>query len=209
MPKSLADLRAGTPARPERSLTVTVGEGVRYVAKIMALQDELEEAVTRMTGDGSPRKMGEGVPPELDALREQIAEQARLMGDYEGTILIRATRTDGEWRRWCNEHPPREDGKPGRDRDVELTGWSDGRRSVARCNADALMDDLATYVVEWEGERLEDGDFDRLGIAGPDRKQIARMVVDMYENEALDVPKWRRGLSGIQASATSSDSPNA
>lgn len=209
MAKKLAELRSEGPARPERSLVVVVGEGVRHVAAIMQMQDQLEAAVTRMTTDGGPRKMSEGVPGEVTELRDKIAAEATAMGEYEGTLLIRATRPDGDWRRWCNEHPPRAVDTPGRDRDVELTGWSDGSRSVARCNADALLLDLDTYVVEWEGEPLGEGDFDRLGISGPDQKQIARLVVDMYENEAMSIPFWRRSLSGMQTSANSSLLPSA
>ncbi|MCM0622720.1 hypothetical protein [Nocardioides bruguierae] len=206
MPKSLAELTAGTPSRPERPATVVVGDGVKFLVEITNLQTELEDLLReRMAEPGAargPRKMGEGA--DVIELQQKIAAAADAMGEYEGRLTVRATRSDGEWRQWVDKHPPRAEGEPGRNRDVELTGFDDGTRTWARCNADALLDDLATYVVAWEDEPLAEGQFDALGVSPPDKKILARTVIGIYEDEAVDIPKWRRGLSGMQTSAPSS-----
>ena len=70
------------------------------------------------------------------------------------------------------------------------------------------MGDLATYVVAWNGEPLEPGDFDALNLLRPDKKAIASIVVGLYET-GDDVPKLRSGLLAHLASVRSSNSPDA
>ena len=82
---------------------------------------------------------------------------------------------------------------------IVALGWRD---------SDALIDDLPRYVTAWNGETLEDGDFDALGLMRPDKKQIARMVVGLYET-GDGLGELRRGLSAHLTSAASSVSPEA
>lgn len=211
--KTIAELRAEKAVRPSTTYKATVGQGRQYVAEIQSLTNEhdtlLEErdTVSQQASD-RPRAMGEtGIPPrvaEIDArvseIKARLSELLALIAEYEGDVTITATATDGEWAQWRIKHPARADGEPGsvEDRIVSL-GW---------CDSDALIDDLSRYVTAWNGESLEDGDFDALGLMRPDKKQIARMVVGLYET-GDGLGELRRGLSAHLTSAAPSPSPAA
>lgn len=201
MTKSLAELRAQPPApRPERPHTMCLA--THLIGEFMSLTDELEtldrqraEAAAAASSSGGPRtgrpaRSGEGAEhPRVAAIRARMLEIADEMEEYEGVLVVRAVKTEGEWRNWANAHPGREEGEDGHARDQEVT--------FGFCNADDLIDDLATYAVKWNGEDLAPGDWDehiapdaRLG----DKKKLARLVVGMYESD-VDIPKLRAGLS--------------
>lgn len=208
MPKSLAEHRAAKPrARAERAHTVCLAP--HLVAEVGTLTDELQSVAVKIeqverqlpseddSKGGPPQRLNDS--PENQALRSQRddlkdrAEQikARMselldeMAEDEGELRVRAV-DDGDWRLWTDQHPAREKGEPGHKRDEEVTG--------GYCNADDLIDDLATYVWSWNGERLADGDWDLLGVSPADKKQIATLVVSLYESDA-SIPKWRSALS--------------
>jgi hypothetical protein len=115
-----------------------------------------------------PRKIGDSttLTPRMVEIRERLAELRDLMGEYEGELTIRATKTDGEWEQWRIAHPARDEDEPGHKDDLMLTGGC--------CNADDLIADLATYVVAWKGEPLESGDFEALNLLRPDKKRSPR-----------------------------------
>jgi hypothetical protein len=192
MPKSLADLRASRPqSRPERAYTVCLAQ--HLVAEVGTLTEELQSIAVRAVkaddedhDDGPPKRLGEGDPPRAEEIRTRLRELLDEMAEYEGELRVRATRTDGDWRRWTNEHPARDEDEPGHKRDQEVTGGF--------CNADALIDDLGTYAWSWNGERLEAGDWDVLGVSPADQKRIGTLVVSLYESDA-SIPKWRSALS--------------
>ena len=193
MPKSLADLRSARPqSRPERAYTVCLAQ--HLVAEVSTLTEELQGLAVRAVrngddedSDGPPKRQAQS-DDELraDEIRARLREVLDEMAEYEGELRIRAVRDDGDWRRWTNEHPAREEGEPGHKRDLEVTGGF--------CNADDLIDDLGTYAWSWNGERLEDGDWTLLGISPADQKRIATLVVSLYESDA-SIPKWRSALS--------------
>lgn len=199
MVKSMAELRAErSTTRPSRTYRATVGEGQKYVAEVQALTAENDDLLLRHAAEQGPRKMG--MQPELPArvveIRERVAELSGLMADYEGDLTITATRSDGDWAQWKIEHPARDEGEPGATEDDVVGGF---------CNATDLLEDLATYVTHWEGEKLEAGDFEALNLLRGDRKEIARVVVSMYE-QAANLPKLRSGLQLLLASGPSSPS---
>lgn len=225
MAKSLAELRAEKfSARPERPYTAVVGEGQKYVieiqrltaehdglvAEIAAIEDRLEAAQERAAE--RPTAMGEKVAPEVADLRARLTEarsrvneiRVRLgvvteqMADYEGEVTVRATRPDGDWAQWKIAHPARDEDKPGHRDDLMV--------SFGYCNAADLMDDIARYVVAWQGEPLAEGDFDALNLLPSDKKAIARIVVNMYE-AGDDLPKLRSGLAALLKSADFSALP--
>jgi hypothetical protein len=207
MSRTLADLRASKPAsRPERSLTVCLRP--ELVAEVQALTSELESLPVPPRSvesddeerDGRPKRQGEGRDPRALEIQERLSSLLAEMAEHEGELRVRAI-SDGEWRRWVNEHPPRDEGKPGHQRDQEV--------AFGYCNADALIDALGRFAYTWNGEPLAEGDWKehlepRLG--SPDLKQSATAVVAMHESR-LDFRQWRSGLSASLRTLTDSDSP--
>ena len=121
------------------------------------------------------------------------------MAEHEGELRLRAL-TDGEWRRWVNEHPPREEGKPGHQRDQEVT--------AGYCNADDLIDALGLWAHAWNGEPLAEGDWDIIAanLGSPDFKAAAQTVVGMHET-AVPFRQWRSVLSASLKKLDGSASP--
>lgn len=212
MSKSLADLRA-EPAesrpRDERSMKVCLRPHI--VAQIQSLSDEwaaLPAVEPTAEGDDSPvRKMGQGVEkhPREAEIRQEMSDLLDEMAEYEGELVVRATKTDGEWRRWCDTHPARTEGESGYDRDRAVAGGF--------CNADDLIDDLGTYASRWNGDDLGPTDWAKIlspQIGLPDKKEAAIAVVSMYE-VGQDFPQWRSALSANlkRSSASASRSASA
>ena len=188
--------------RPSKPFKVTVGAGQKYVSEIMELDSELGDIKAAITiAKAAPRKSAETteVPKRMKEIHDRMGVLLEEMSRYEGTLTITATKSDGEWAQWKIEHPAREGGEPGSRDDFITSGL---------CNADDLMDDLATYVTHWEGEPLRDGHFDRMGILRPDKKAIAAIVINLYE-EGDNLPKLRSNLSAALASERSSSSPDS
>lgn len=206
MSKSLADLRAQRPqSRPERSLTVCLAP--HLVAEVQQLTEESTrlKPLEADESDTAPRRMGQGEHPRAVEIRERLAALLDEMAEHEGELRVRASRTDGEWRNWANEHPARDEGEPGHDRDQRV--------SYGLCDSDALLDDLATYAYSWNGEPLGDGEFAALiepSLGSPDKAEMARAVVSMYESR-LDFPQWRTSLSAnlLRSRDSSSPAPSA
>lgn len=203
MPKTLAELRANPAPRPERAYSLCLAP--HLVAEVQSLTDELSEL--EMSGedaeqDGPPPRAGD---PAVEAKRDRKQEiRARLgelleeMADYEGELRVRAVKSDGEWRQWVNANPARPEDSPEHKRDMAIT--------FGYCNADALIDDLATYAWTWNSERLADGDWATLDVGTADKKKIATTVVAMYESD-LNLPSWRRALSSNLRQGAYSNSP--
>jgi hypothetical protein len=191
MSKSLAELRAAkTRSRPEHAYTVCLAQ--HLVAEVRSLTEELAALDVRKQRDedgeqdGPPKRLGEGETPRAEEIKARLAEVLDEMADHEGELRIRANVEDGEWRRWTNAHPARDEDQPGHKRDQDVTG--------GYCNADDLIDDLARYVHSWNGEPLEEGDWEALGVSPADQKRLATMVVSLYESD-VSIPKWRSALS--------------
>ena len=209
MPRSLADLRADKAARkpqslPERAIPLCLAP--HLVAEVMSLSMQLDAMPAPTLDDNGERKGPPariGLRPE-DAGAREIRDRIRVlldeMAEYDGVLRVRAI-DDGEWRRWVDEHPPRPEGQPGHDRDVEVAG--------GYCNADDLIDSLATYAHSWNGEELADGDWEELlagNISGADKKDVATAVVTMHESR-LDFQQWRSGLSASLTRSNDEPSP--
>lgn len=221
MGKSLADLRSAPPAsRPERAITICLAP--HLVAEVQILTEELETLPFNEASDddapGPPRKMGEsGTNPRAAEIRERLAELLEEMSEHEGELRVRASE-DGAWRRWVDAHPPRPEDQPGHRRDQEVAG--------GYCNADDLIDDLATYAFSWDGDPLGEGDWSRIfadSVGGADKKRIATAIVTMQER-GMDLGKWRMGLqstlrawraddslaaSAVRPASTSAESPQS
>jgi len=213
MSKSIADLLAEPEVRPSTTFKVTVGRGRQYVAETQQLTEEHdalsdERAAVLAQVANVPRAMGAPAAPprvaeideRLTEVRARLKELLALIADYEGEVTVTATRTDGEWAQWRVAHPARTEDQPGHREDLAITsGW---------CDSDALINDLATYVTAWEGEPLGEGQFDALGVMRPDKKQLARLVISLYET-GDGLGELLRGLSAHLMSVTDSTSPAA
>lgn len=194
MTRSLADLRANRPKRlAESSITVCLAPDL--VAEMQSLGNELANVtLSSIDEDGDqkgppPRLGGDREDPRASEIRERMAALLLEIADNEGEFRLRATKTDGEWRRWCNANPARKEDEAGYERDLRVT--------AGHCNADALIDDLGVYVVGWNGDELEGSDWVDVFAASvglPDKAQMASAVVSMYEVR-LDFPQWRNNLS--------------
>lgn len=203
MPKSLAELRAEPPAEPaERAYTVCLRP--HLVAEVQTLTDELDTLPDATTDDGEqkdgpPKRMGQGEHPRAVEIQNRLAELLAEMAEYEGELRVKAKRTDGEWRQWVNAHPARGEKESGFRRDQQVT--------MGYCNADDLIDDLATYVHSWNGDPLTEADWGTtITVGNADKKHIATLVVSMYESD-LSLPKWRSALSANLPTGNASSSP--
>lgn len=196
MSRSLAELRsAGAPTRPERAKNLCLAP--HLVAEVQALSEELANLASRP----GPKRAGEGEPPRAAEIRERLAVLLEEMAEHEGELRLRANLTDGEWRRWCNDNPPRAEGDPGRERD-DRVAWG-------LCNADTLLDNLHLFVQSWEGEPLSEADWREViepRTATADKAEMAQMVVAMYENP-LDFRQWRSALQSNLKRLSDSASP--
>lgn len=209
MSKSLSDLRANpTPVQAERSLTVCLRSDL--VAEVQRLSAEM--AALPEPERKRARKMSEPLQaehPRVAEIRAELGVLLEQIEEHEGELAVRAKLSDGEWRRWVDSHPARDEDAPGYSRDVEVT------RGV--CNADALLEDLGTFVHSWNGEVLADGDWAAVfepALGQGDKKELAATVVGLYESR-LDFPRWRNGLSAaltrydVSHSPTTSESPRS
>ncbi|MDF1603400.1 hypothetical protein [Nocardioides sp. YIM 152315] len=199
MAKSVADLRAEKSAgRPRRPLKIIVGEGRKYEIELDRLTAEHDKRLA--VAAATPRKTGsDGVPERVTEIRARMAELLQIIGEYEGEVIVEATRDDGDWAQWRIAHPARPQGEPGFREDAFIVGgW---------CNSDDLIADVARYVVSWESEPLGEGDFDALNVPRPVKKDIAKIVIDLYEN-GDDLGKSLSDLSAFLESVQSSSSPS-
>ncbi len=198
MSLSLKELRSDPPkVRPERSLTICLAP--HLVAEVQAVSEKLDQVDSEPRGPVRMNQPREN--PEAQKLRDRLAELLEEMTKYEGQLRIRAVKPDGDWRLWANANPARAEGDPARERDERVTGLV--------CSADALLEDLATYVVGWNDEDLEEGDYVRIfetSIGQPDKMDIARNVVAMYESR-LDFPQWRSRLYTTLETSNDSNLP--
>lgn len=189
--KSLAELRQSPRVGlPERTYTLCLASSL--LGEVQALVEELAEVEQAEGVDedgerkGPPKRMAE--TSRGPVIRARLGELREEMAEDSGELTLRAI-DEGAWRRWVDEHPAREEHV--RDESV----------AYGVCNADALLDDLATYAKAWNGEPLADGDWlwIKSQAAPGDLKAIARLVVMMHE-AALNVPKLLNASLGILAS---------
>lgn len=180
---SLKDLRAGDAkvALAERSYSLCLRRDL--VAKVDRLTDALSTAqVNQASVDpdaAPPKRKGQGPDAEVKRIRAELSALRDELEDNTGELRLRAI-SDGEWRRFVNEHPARD----GNDRDETL--------AFGICNGDDLVDSLARWAHAWEGEPLAADDWERIfapNAAGGDLRSLAQIVVQMQE--VADDPKGR------------------
>lgn len=212
MKQPLDHLRSNKPkGRPERSVTLCLAPDL--VGDVQALVEERAALVQARAidseTDGRPRRVGQGVSARERAIDEKLAGLFDALVEHEGEMRLRANWTDGEWRRWVDAHPAREEDEPGHD--------FDQRAGHGVVNADDLVAELGAFAYEWNGERMLPTDWEEVFspvVSGGDKAIMAATVVSMFESR-LDFQQWRSSLSAIlsrsnaSASAQISESPSA
>lgn len=193
---SLEDLRKGAPvARTERVYQLCLRRDL--IGRVDMLTTELASLPAPVEDDNAPpMRKGQKADPRPQEIRDELAQIEAEIDDAIGDLRLRAI-PDGEWRRWVNEHPPREEDP----RDEQI--------GYGICNTDDLANDLGMWAVSWNGDDLEADDWSRIfapNAAGGDLKALVNLVVMMQE--AADDPKWRlRGLRSVRSSSDSEPSP--
>lgn len=203
---TLAELRARTGPRPlpKATRTVTLIEGQHLLDEFQRLNEELVDLLAaheRVSEDGEragpPLKAGEKkFPPEVDQRIESIrTESAALLdrlGEHQGRIGLTGVE-GGDWQRWKDEHPPRED------------NTADQKIGGGLCNTSDLFADLGRYVTSWNGDPVPEGEWDAwLGesITYADRRDLVRAVLEMHETGLSRVPFSSSGSSTTAPSGT-------
>lgn len=203
MPKSLAELRAqsGPPPLPRTKKVVTLIEGQHLLAESEQLADELMSIaaqVSRTDADGErtgpPRKAGEGssLPPRAEEIKARNLEIEDELADFQGEVSLTGV-TGGEWQRFKDENPPREDNP----QDLQYAGGV--------CNASAVFATLGRFVSGWNGTDLAPGDWDTWlaeRITYADRRDLVHFVVKMHEDGLARSPKFPSSSSTTEPSAT-------
>lgn len=193
MSKSLAELRTSPRVGlPERTYSLCLASTL--VGEAQALLAQLEDAVAdeerAAEGDAAtkPKRMGQA--SETTKIRKELGKLRAEMVEHTGDLKLRGI-TEGEWRLWVDANPPRE----GNARDNAVT--------YGMCNADALIESLATYAAAWNDTALDAGDWDfiKSKAAPGDLKEIARIVVAMHEG-TVNIPKLLSNSLGINAESS-------
>lgn len=197
MSRTLAELRADkSPSLPTRVLTICLDQ--RLLAQVQRLEMEkqdltVEEAARKGDPDNPrPQRIGVGPDPRLAEIDNEMAALFDEMREAEGELLLRATE-GGVWQRWKDAHPAREGNQ------------TDEQVAYGLCDATALLDSLATYVVSWDGDELTESDWVSVfapRVAPADLSNIVTTVVSLHEARVA-VPKSRPASSETPVSATS------
>lgn len=204
MSKSIAELRANKPSsRPQRTTALCLAPHlIAEVQRLSTEHDNLGLTPTDPEADGPPQRVGgDEKSKRAKQIRARLEELFAEMVEYEGELTLAANLTDGEWRRWTNEHPARAEGEPGHDRDQRVT--------VGFCDADALIDKLGEFVHSWNSEPITAGDWAEVFepvVASADKADLAMRVVELYESR-LDFRRLRNVLSTNLTRWNGSDSP--
>lgn len=200
---TLSELRArsGPQPLPRATKVVTLVEGQHLLAESEALSEELRSIAleaSRVDEDGErvgpPRKTGEGssLPPRADEIRARQQAIPDELADHQGEVGLVGV-TGGEWQRFKDENPAREDNR----HDQDLTG--------GECNAAALFGALGRFVATWNGEAVSADDWDRWlaeRITYADRRDLVPTVVRMHEQGLVRSPKFKTSSSTIGHSAS-------
>lgn len=210
MSDALANLLASPDtARPERDVEVCLAQGIPSQIGALAQElDELEAASFRGASEESAdkplRKMGQSQDPRVGEIKAEMERLSEVMRKHTGKLSVAKVISQGEWRRWADANPAREDGRDDHGRPV-LNGY-DMSVTGGYCNATALLERLGEFATKWDGEPLSEGQWDALAAkAHPgDLKSAATAVVSIYEGDgAKALPK---SFSGSSATGSTGDS---
>jgi len=202
---TLAELRAQTGPKPlpKATRTVTLIEGQHLLAQVQALEEEKRDLLVQAQrdteqaeDDGRKRTLKAGQkpepsePPRVEEIKAEIKTTVGHLAEFQAEVGLRGL-TGGDWQRYKDEHPPREDNKA----DLQLT--------AGLCNASDLFADLGRFVASWEGEDLAAGDWNEHvaeRICYADRRDLVSDVVDLHETSLPRSPKSPSSSSPTEGS---------
>lgn len=184
---TLAELLAiPADARPETTTTVTLLPGQHLLKEEHRLVDEhndlLIDAANRAQeaedGKTGPRKSAEGggIADRLAELKAQIADAQASLAEFQGEVGMRGF-DGGEWQRYKDAHPPREDSR------------SDRSIGGSWVNATDLLNDLGQFVVSWNGEPVTDGAAVIQRITPADQTQLVVDFISAHQKRIPRAPK--------------------
>lgn len=211
MPKTIAEMRASqSVGLPERPVPICFAQ--KIVAQVQSLNAEhdalmekfaLEEAKAKR-----PIRAGEGRPARVEEILDELEVLFEEMREHTGTLTLRGI-SGGAWRRWVADHPVRQIGLT--DQGAPIWNPVDEELAYGYCNADALFDDLRTYAKAWNGDPVNDSDWEFiLEFAAPgDLNEAVKTVVQMHEFVGAKAPLSRRPSSTTtRDESASSSQPN-
>lgn len=169
MPKTLAELQASKyVGLPETTYPLCLA------GKVGAEIDELEARLELV--QDRPQNARLGGKSEKAKLEQKIEELREVMYDHLVAVRLRA-KPGHEWRKFLNEHPPREGQRIDR-----LLGL----------DVDAFITDIPEFVVHVNDEPLTD-EFWEFIIANAVEGDLRNMMMKLVElhNEGVDIPKSR------------------
>lgn len=183
MSKSIADLRKSPHAGlPRHTMSLCLSQ--RLVARVQQLEQEQNALRLRPEPEApsQPRKASQPPDPRIAEITAELDGLYDEMREHTGDLTVQAT-SEGEWRRWVEEHPPRDD------------NTLDEKTALGICNADALFADTFRYAHAWNDETLTADDWTWItqNAAPGDLKAVVTRIVIMHEGEgARPLPKSRK-----------------
>lgn len=212
---SLSELREQpTPDTTVReTFTATLVTAQPLVDEFAKLQREKEDLLAQLgrpvedeggeetEGGKSTQRIGDSRLARLQAIRDEQSDLNEQMAAHQGELTIESRET-GEWLRWCRQHPAgRNDDGDVDDTDLRLTG--------GQCSAEALLDDLVTYVKKWDGEPLAPGDWDKIKLVpgdyvstSPQHLGLVPRIVNLQNRGYARVPKSQTPSSTTRSDET-------
>lgn len=193
MPKSISELRASGQVR-RRTRDHTICLDVELADQYREKRQELYEAAAELEEAGEakqqPGRLGSRPHKELrervEALGAELDELADQMAEFEVVVTLQQAETEA-WNDWAAANPPRE----------QLADEM-GRRALVirdaqhggRCNFDALVKDLDTWVIALNGSPVADGEWEWLvSKAAPgDVDDVAGAVLELHTGR-VSLPK--------------------
>lgn len=164
------------------------------VARVKALQFERAALVVEIerTEDGekpSSLKLGQGAnPPRVEEIDAELGSLYDEMREHTGVLTLEA-EPSGEWIRWRDAHPARQNGEDAQGR--PLINPIDQTVTWGWCDSSALLSRLGDFAAEWNGEPLKPGEWDWIvdnAVPG-DLKEACQRVVALHENVGERAPK--------------------
>lgn len=196
MPKSISEMRADGHVR-RRTRDHTICLDVDLADEYRRLREELYDATAALEEETSkPRpqgRLGTRYSAEIKAKREQVTELgtqldaiADQMAEYEVVVTLAQAETES-WNDWAAENPPRE--QPADELGRRALMIRDAQHG-GRCDFDALVKALPTWVIALNGNPVVDGEWEWVvSKASPgDIDDVAKDVLELHTGR-VSLPK--------------------
>lgn len=171
---TLAEIRAGTAPQNLPTADVPLCMDSAMWAELDALTAELSELSAEGAAPKRAPKASDGPNPRVAELEERRRELWTAMEAGSG-VLVLTSRGLGDWIRWIDAHPPRQD------------NLLDDELALGLCNAVDLVDDLGRWATSWDGDPFQDGDWALFAPRVPAgaSKRLVQAVVMMHDLDIL------------------------